>query len=131
MSLPRLFWPRTLLLLVALALLMLGEPWLAVLALVLALALSFEIETQMTATSRRTIRAAQEGRLGLTDVGPHGFDPIAPWDRKRSHGRCRACYLPRAAHPTAWVAARPYGDHSRADPPAKHRRPQQARRRVA
>lgn len=48
-------------------------------------------------------------------VGPHRFRPLRPWD-VRGGGRCRACYLPKSAHPIhCYVPSRPLG---RFDPSA-------------
>lgn len=43
-------------------------------------------------------------------VSPHVFVPIRFWDR-RENGRCKACTLPRFAHPVGhWASARALGD---------------------
>ena len=43
-------------------------------------------------------------------VGPHEFAPLRR-PAITDNARCRACYLPKWAHPIkAWVASRPLGD---------------------
>lgn len=50
-----------------------------------------------------------------TQVEPHSFRPLRPWDMRRG-GRCRHCYAPMFAHPMhCWVRARPMGDKSKAE----------------
>lgn len=48
-------------------------------------------------------------------VGPHEFGPLGWRDKRGLHGRCGACYLPRALHPVlVYSPARPYGDKRQA-----------------
>jgi hypothetical protein len=45
---------------------------------------------------------------GENCVSPHTFMPLRRWFNR---GRCRACFLPPAKHPTtSWVPSRPWGD---------------------